>query len=213
MEEKTKIFILLEGVNDLDFITGLICFSYLDDNYDTINKTKCEIILQDDNHRVHIRKMNGWTLVAAEENISTLNMKEEQGYSCILLIDADDETKDYGSFDERNKRLSEILDDKKVNCDIFLFPNNKDDGELEDVLIDIMPEENKAIYDCIDQHDKCIEHNLTQLGKLKPKDIKNKKNKIIRYNDILNGKTKVDYNEEGCLPIKNFLKTYFSHKE
>ena len=103
------------------------------------------------------------------------------------------------------------LDDK----DIFLFPNNKDNGNLENLLINIAVR--KEIIDCFDNYIKCIKS-------LENTNMPINKSKIYAYLDSIKGydKNKIkeekrdylnkeiwDISNDFLIPLKEFLKKYF----
>lgn len=68
----------------------------------------------------------------------------------LVIFDADDDCK---------IRRTELLDWKRrtqTNFELFLFPNNKDEGELENLLEQIINPENKQIMECWDNYEQSL---------------------------------------------------------
>jgi hypothetical protein len=55
------------------------------------------------------------------------------------------------------KYLNKVKSDKKIDFDIFLFPNNKDDGDLETLLLRITKEPYNVADKCYENYIKCCE--------------------------------------------------------
>jgi hypothetical protein len=55
----------------------------------------------------------------------------------LIIFDADKydpEKNPYGGYTKRKEAIENILSGFKLNCPLFLFPNNQEDGALEELL-------------------------------------------------------------------------------
>ncbi|MCQ2941309.1 hypothetical protein JT057_01475 [Helicobacter pylori] len=90
--------------------------------------------------------------VTGKDNLSKRLLEIEQYDKTLIIFDAD---KDY----ESNKKeiLTVVLKTKQTISEeqIFLFPNNQDNGDLETLLLEIA--EHKEIIQCFKRYLKCIE--------------------------------------------------------
>lgn len=90
--------------------------------------------------------------VIGKDNLSKRLLEIEQYDKTLIIFDAD---KDY----ESNKKeiLTVVLKTKQTISEeqIFLFPNNQDNGDLETLLLEIA--EHKEIIQCFKRYLKCIE--------------------------------------------------------
>ncbi|MCW3072188.1 MAG: hypothetical protein JWO44_2078 [Bacteroidetes bacterium] len=68
----------------------------------------------------------------------------------LLIFDADEGHK--STLD----RLESVKRNLKISFVQFLFPNNKDSGTLEHLLISVVPKSNKVIFDCFDSFEECL---------------------------------------------------------
>ena len=133
---------------------------------------------------------------------------DEEDARVLIVFDADD---DYGKTKDEAKRT--IQDKVQVNdgnscLDFFLFPNNQDLGNLEDLLKRIIKSEHKGIFACFEDYKKCLtERNPSYV---RP----NKKAKIYAYKQALGAMEKgkdhfsVEYWEfenSSLDPLKSFL--------
>lgn len=81
---------------------------------------------------------------------------DEEDARVLIVFDADD---DYGKTKDEAKRT--IQDKVQVNdgnsrLDFFLFPNNQDSGNLEDLLEKIIKSEHKGIFDWFEAYKECL---------------------------------------------------------
>lgn len=77
-----------------------------------------------------------------------MKQNTNQGGVNLVIFDADKEP------DVRRKELETIREKHNVEFELFLLPNNKDKGELEDLLEHIINPNNKPIFDCWENYEK-----------------------------------------------------------
>lgn len=132
-----------------------------------------------------------------------------------IIFDAGDDIEQAKKdIQERLKKIAEendIDENSLLQAKIFLFPNNKDNGDLEKLLENIARE--KCILECFEQYKKCIEKLQEKNKNIK---LPAKKSKVFAYlesfgfkNDDENFKFNediFDLNSEYLEPLKNFLK-------
>ncbi|WP_101019086.1 DUF3226 domain-containing protein [Helicobacter pylori] len=165
--------------------------------------------------------------VTGKDNLSTKRLLEIEKYDKTLIIfDAD---KDYES---NKKEILKVVSKTKQTISeeqIFLFPNNQDDGDLETLLLEI------AKYDeflkCFEGYLECIKN------KEHYKPIKNiRKNMLYAYLEVFglenltktDGKDKIkekhkeeyeklkeviDFNSKSLIPLKDFLGQFAENKQ
>ncbi|PUD71847.1 DUF3226 domain-containing protein [Helicobacter pylori] len=91
----------------------------------------------------NVRSTNG------KDNLSKRLLETEKYAKTLIIFDAD---KDYES---NKKEILSKTQQKITEEQIFLFPNNQDDGDLETLLLEIA--EHKEIIQCFKRYLKCIE--------------------------------------------------------
>lgn len=165
--------------------------------------------------------------VTGKDNLSTKRLLEIEKYDKTLIIfDAD---KDYES---NKKEILKVVSKTKQTISeeqIFLFPNNQDDGDLETLLLEI------AKYDeflkCFEGYLECIKN------KEHYKPIKNiRKNMLYAYLEVFglenltktDGKDKIkekhkeeyeklkeviDFSLNSLNPLKNFLEQFAENNQ
>ena len=68
-----------------------------------------------------------------------------QGGTNLILFDADT-VLNSGGFDKRKAELEQKLKDLDINAKLFLFPNNKDDGDFESLLEELVQKNTHQIF-------------------------------------------------------------------
>lgn len=215
MEERTKIFIWVEGSNDKKFLTKFFCDLYSFSLQDIKQlRSSTEIKIENKSFIIHIRQMGTWSVILNNSTHQDIGYMLDTGYKCIVIVDADDLNKDSitGGFEKRKECLNKIKIDNNLDFDIFIFPNHKDDGDLETILINSIPNERKIIYECIDNYGTCLDENLKKIG-VKNKKL-DKKNKFYQmYSNIFKGDFVINYEDEGCLKVKAFFDNYLDFED
>ena len=144
----------------------------------------------------------------------------DNGGTNLLILDADYENTD-GGFE---RRLSETLAKKvtlNIQFELFLFPNHRENGDLEILLERIINPANNDIFDCWANYEGC----LTARGKNYT--VPARKTKIYGYMEALHGLTKSekdkakeqnrnylnaahwDLNNDALKPLLDFLRPHF----
>ena len=84
----------------------------------------------------------GYTKLKSEEALQAMRKNTNQGGVNLVIFDADENP------EARRKELLAIKDEFGVEFELFLLPNNKDAGELEDMLEQIINPNNQPVMDC-----------------------------------------------------------------
>lgn len=173
-----KTIIFVEGIADLVFLKDFIehHFIYTFNSVPKINETTKDIILIHNNQNIikiyilgskeALGDPNKYNLVLAEINKESYDAK-------LIVLDADD---DFAG----TKTMCNSFTDLNLTSN-YVFPNNKDDGDLETILENIQADNN--ISNCWINFESCINN-------IKPEyTIPAKKSKIHTYLEILNPNT------------------------
>ena len=169
-----KIIFYVEGNSDLVFLKSIL------------NRI--------DNYQYEIITVGGWEKIVLAKN--TFKYNNDLGNKNIVFFDADADSK---------KRREEILSkfkDIKLIDDIFLFPDNENQGNLETILLSIINPKNTSINDCFDEYKKCIEGLSIDNSYL------NNKTKVFTYLSLLNKEPKEqnrDYSDPDAWNLEHDL--------
>lgn len=131
----------------------------------------------------------GWAGIYNEkddtaETIRKTIIKNTNDYGInIVIFDADN------NFEDKKKEIEKWKTDFHLSFELFLFPNNRDNGTLENLLEEIIPEKNRPISDCWEGYEKCLKSKTIE-GREKPLTTPAKKTKIYGYLEALLGDSK-----------------------
>ena len=98
----------------------------------------------------HIISLDGWTNLKGTTWLQRMRTNTANDVINIVIIDADKDI---------DARRADILNWKRQNglkFELFLLPNDKDAGALEDLLENIINPNNKPIFDCWEDYEKAL---------------------------------------------------------
>ena len=88
--------------------------------------------------------------------INTFIANTENGGKNLIIFDADS-PQNGGGFTKRKNELEETLKKLGVEADVFLFPNNRDDGDFETLIARLVQnDKHKRFFDCYEDYEKCL---------------------------------------------------------
>lgn len=140
-------------------------------------ETYLKFLMGENNGRWDVISTNGYTKLDYIDQQFKEN--SDRGGTNLIIFDADfPETK--GGFENRNKYIEGKLKELSISGKIFLFPNNKDDGDFELMLEHIVNEEHRCLLECFEGYESCVRGHCDEQGN--PKYITpNRKAKIYAY--------------------------------
>ena len=167
----------------------------------------------------------GYKKLFSEDAINPLKENMAYGVKNLIIFDADDDC------EVRRAELLAIKEEFGVDFELFLLPNNKDAGALEDLLENIVNPNNRPILKCWENYEKELV-KLDIPGRTPPPlTTPAKKTKIYGYLEALLDNTKSqkelikeakrNYNEtlhwnldaEYLQPLKDFLTIHLSDEK
>lgn len=148
----------------------------------------------------------------------------EEGGLNIIIFDADFSPEAEGEkrgtgnngFENATKKLENFK--KQFAFDFYLWPNNKIDGEVENLLRKLIPNSKEGVIKCIESHQNCLKQS--QIENLKIADLKDQvgyylhtvsKKSLPRFRDYKDNEF-WDLSPAICDDLntfKNFLDKYF----
>ncbi len=126
----------------------------------------------------------GYMKLRKEDSINALRQNTDAGGKNIVIFDADEDC------EARRKELLAIQEEFGVQFELFLLPNNKDAGELEDTLEQIINPNNQPVMDCWDTYEGELEKVRIPTKTPPTLTIPAKKTKIYAYLETLLGKSR-----------------------
>lgn len=162
--------IIVEGIADKIFIEQLLQYLGVSSSMGQVIETKgCSNLTAKDKEQTFINIMRRTT---ADGGIN------------LVIFDADDD------FNAKEKELLEWRCRNAVDFELFLFPNNKSTGELEDLLEKIINPENMPIFECWQGFESSLKTVNISWRKGTPLTIPAKKTKIYAYLETLYGESR-----------------------
>lgn len=132
----------------------------------------------------NILSLDGWTNMKGTTWQQRMRTNTANGVINLVIIDADKDI---------DARRADILNWKQQNgleFELFLLPDDKDAGALEDLLENIINPNNKPIFDCWEDYEKALV-NLDIPGRTPPPlTTPAKKTKIYGYLEALLGESR-----------------------
>ena len=95
-----------------------------------------------------IEKLDGWTNLKGWTWQQRMRTNTANGGTNIVIIDADD------NIDARRSDVLAWKQQHELEFELFLLPNNKDAGALEDLLENIINPNNRPIMACWEDYEK-----------------------------------------------------------
>lgn len=126
----------------------------------------------------------GYQKLRREDAINAMKQNTDFGGINLVIFDADDD------IDARRKELLAIKKDFNVEFELFLLPNDKDAGALEDMLEQIINPNNKPVMDCWQTYEDELRKVIIPTKTPPTLTIPAKKTKIYAYLETLLGKTR-----------------------
>lgn len=100
-----------------------------------------------------IINIGGWTKLHLVDNKFKENT--DTGGVNLVLFDTDS-SENSGGFTTRSTALGQKKSELNIQFELFLLPNNQDDGDLETLLENIINPEHTILLDCFNQYESCI---------------------------------------------------------
>ncbi len=158
-----KYILFVEGKTDAVFLKDFLCFHTTD--FKLVKNKSKEKELKNSDKFIKIIVSGGCT--AIKNHLKTkFEEIRDQNYDILVFQDADNPIKDpnNGGKELRINYLERIKKELSINFDIFLFPNNKDDGDLESLLLKIVNKEH------FDKSHKCYKDYANSLSSFSPQE-------------------------------------------
>lgn len=74
----------------------------------------------------------------------------------LIIFDAD-QPSNGGGYESRKDELKTKIKELGIEANLFLFPNNHDNGMFEDLLLHIIQEDShKTFFDCYNDYERCL---------------------------------------------------------
>lgn len=126
----------------------------------------------------------GYKKLCQEDTINSMKQNSDLGGINLVIFDADEDV------EARRRELLAIREQYDVEFELFLLPNDKDAGELEDLLEHIINPDNRPVMDCWQTYEGELKKVRIPTKTPPTLTIPAKKTKIYAYLETLLGKTR-----------------------
>jgi len=148
-----KYLIFVEGKADIVFIRDYLLFLYENLSIEIDNQKEKQ--LKSDKLLIKIIVSGGYSTIKKKLQTRLTEIKDFN-YKILIIQDADNPQKQDGGVENRTIYLNNIKTELKTDFDIFLFPNNQNDGDLETLLLQIVKREQfDKSHSCYKQYALC----------------------------------------------------------
>ncbi len=155
-------WIFVEGVADKRFLEQLIEYHW--------GKVKKESIVA----------TGGYTnLLSGNTYLNLMKRNSDDGGINLVVFDADDDCK------QRRRDLLKWKAETGAEFELFLFPDDRTEGELEDLLEGIINIDNRPVMDCWETYENSLKEIVLPWKDGMPLTIPAKKTKIYAYLEVL----------------------------
>jgi len=151
--------------------------------------------------------------VGGKDNTDELREKAERaiasGQKALVIFDANSDPAG------ARKKIAGALQELPYN--VFLFPNDRSNGALEDLLEKVINPKHQAIFDCFEEYKKCIIGNKYEAPSHKAKIYAYQWSNGLRKEERDHGNRHFDpnywdFDNAALEPLKNFLSEHLARK-
>ena len=126
----------------------------------------------------------GYQKLKSEDAIGVMRQNTDMGGINLVIFDADEDT------ESRRAELLAIKEEFGVEFELFLLPNDKDAGALEDLLENIINPNNQPVMECWQTYEEKLREVRIPSKTPPTLTIPAKKTKIYAYLETLLGKSR-----------------------
>lgn len=154
--------------------------------------------------------------------LNQIKLAQEIGEQVVVFADADTKAKKSG-YEDRKSEIESGMINNEVSFSYFLYPNNQDDGDVENLMESAVRRDLHPIFfECFEDYEKCVSGAKDDNGchKYNVPNLKSKLHTYMtaqklsrKYRDrlgrgdwLFDNKDYWDLNVEDLRPLKDFLK-------
>ncbi len=204
-----KIQIFVEGIADKVFIRDFVSFHFHKELNDE------HIVVTGGSNVIEKDAKNGGMV------INKMQINTDNGGANLMIFDADND------FQAKKTQIRRWKETQSLDFELFLWPDNNQNGDLEVMLENIINPVNTGIFECWDRYEDCLKDVQIE-GRNKPLTIPARKTKIYGYLETLHGRSNSqkekakernrnyqikahwNLNADFLKPLKLFLEKHFS---
>lgn len=176
-----KINVFVEGYEDQELVAALLIKLGKVESWQEPGKAFSSITTG--NNQISLNATEGWTKLINGNLFPELQQSLQEGILNLVIYDADRPGQQQGGYAYRKSKLLQMQSDNQLSFELFLLPNDGQDGQLEDLLHDLIPIGNRQVTDCFSAYESCVRGLHTPNGQ--PYQLPVSKSRIFAYLEVL----------------------------
>lgn len=154
-----QINIMVEGNDDQELVAALLVKLGKVERWD-----KSFQGLATSGNQIAVYKMDGWTTLPTNKLLPRLRQSLEVDVLNLVIYDADTIEHDRGGVIARRAELQRQAVELGLSFELFLLPTDAADGNLENLLEQLIQPAHRPILDCFVSYENCVRSHVSPSG-------------------------------------------------
>lgn len=107
-------------------------------------------------NQVNLNATNGWGNLISGKLFPELRQSVREGVMNLVVYDADRQGPQQGGNAHRRNQLLRVQEANDLFFELFLLPNDAEDGQLEDLLPRLIATVHQQVTDCFSHYENCV---------------------------------------------------------
>jgi hypothetical protein len=176
-----KVNVFVEGYEDQELVAALLI--KLGKVVSWQESGKAFSSLTTTGSQIRINATEGWTKLTNGNLFPELQQSLQEGVLNLVIYDADRPGGQQGGHAYRKNTLLQIKSANQLSFELFLLPDNNQDGQLEDLLHNLIPIGNRQVTNCFSAYEACVRGLTAPNGQ--PYQLPVNKSRIFAYLEVL----------------------------
>ena len=123
-------------------------------------RTLLENVLHKDMSQIELVCVDGWNNLP--KVVNTFKACTMSGGANLIIFDADSAA-NAGGYQNRLDYIEQLIKQENLTAEVFLFPNNKEDGDFETLLEHLVQKSlHHTFFDCFHDYESCCTQSQGQ---------------------------------------------------
>ena len=176
-----KINVFVEGYEDQELVAALLVKLGKIGSWQEAGKAFSGVTVGD--NQISLNPTEGWTKLVGGNLFPELQQSLQEGVLNLVIYDADRPGGQQGGHTYRRNKLLQMKSDNHLSFELFLLPDDGQDGQLEDLLNDLIPVSNRQVTNCFSAYEACVRGLQAPTGQ--PYRLPVNKSRIFAYLEVL----------------------------
>jgi len=176
-----KINVFVEGYEDQELVAALLVKIGKIGSWQEAGKAFSGVTVG--GNTITLNSTEGWTKLVGGNLFPELQQSLQEGVLNLVIYDADRPGGQQGGYAYRKSKLLQMKTDNQLSFELFLLPDDGQDGQLEDLLNDLIPAGNRQVTNCFSAYEACVQRLQAPNGQ--PYRLPVNKSRIFAYLEVL----------------------------